>query len=334
MTRPSSSTAWRPSLLTFASVTAVLACNVRPGNEVSRVRGMGAEARYAATFSDCSCTGTGPGGQAVTASCGQSACGSDFTTYACDADGWSWTGQACTGNSDAAVPPCACLGTGPGNASVTAECGQSACGSDYFTYSCSVSGWSWTGEACTGNDDAGPPPCQCTGTGPGGASVTASCGQSACGSDFISYSCSTSGWSWTGEACTGNDDAGPPPCQCTGTGPGGAPVTASCGQSACGSDFITYSCSTSGWSWTGQACTGNGDAGIDCHCSGTGPDDVPVTVACRESACGSDYITYLCSVSGWSWTGASCSGNGGATGNGGTTSTGGASGTGGALAGR
>ncbi|MBN1605641.1 MAG: hypothetical protein JW940_03370, partial [Polyangiaceae bacterium] len=55
----------------------------------------------------------------------------------------------------------------------------------------------------------------------------------------------------------------PPPCECVGTGPNGVPVTASCGESACGSDYMTYSCSASGWSWTGQPC--------DCTCSGTGP---------------------------------------------------------------
>jgi hypothetical protein len=86
--------------------------------------------------------------------------------------------------------------------------------------------------------------------------VTVDCGQSACGSDSFTYACGTSGWTWTGQACSGNSDAGAI-CQCIGTGPGEAPVTASCGGSACGSDFTTYACSASGWTWTGQACTGN-----------------------------------------------------------------------------
>jgi hypothetical protein len=265
----------------------------------------------------CQCHGTGPNG-AVTVACGDSACGQDLIVYSCSETGWSWTGQACTGN-DAGVPPaadgglpCQCQGTGPGGVPVTANCGQSACGSDFETYACSAAGWSWTGQACTN-------PCQCQGTGPGGVPVTAYCGQSACGSDFETYACSAAGWSWTAQTCTGN---GVPPaadgglsCQCQGTGPGGAPVSATCGQSACGSDFETYACSAAGWSWTGQACTGNdagvppaADGGLSCQCQGTGPGGVPVTANCGQSACGSDFTTYSCSASGWSWTGQACTG--------------------------
>jgi alpha-L-rhamnosidase len=38
-----------------------------------------------------------------------------------------------------------------------------------------------------------------------------------------------------------------------------------CGQSACGSDYISYSCSVNGWAWTGQSCTDGtpGDASVD-----------------------------------------------------------------------
>lgn len=82
---------------------------------------------------------------------------------------------------------------------MTANCGEAACGSDFYTYACSTSGWSWTGQACA---------CQCTGTGPGGVPVTVSCGQTACGSDYVSYACSADGWAFTGNACTGNGDAG------------------------------------------------------------------------------------------------------------------------------
>jgi hypothetical protein len=200
----------------------------------------------------CQCTGTGPGGVPVTVSCGQSACGSNYTTYACSADGWTETGPACTSNSDAGAGPCQCIGTGPGGVPVTVNCGQSACGSDYTTYACSAGGWTETGPACTSNSDAGS--CQCTGTGPGGVPVTVNCGQSACGSNYITYACSSGGWSDTGLACTGNGDAGV--CQCSGTGPGGVPVTVNCGQSACGSNYISYACSADGWSWTGLACGG------------------------------------------------------------------------------
>ena len=44
-------------------------------------------------------------------------------------------------------------------------------------------------------------------------------------------------------------------CSCDGTGPGGAPITVNCGQSICGEDFNTWSCSSSGWSGPGQACS-------------------------------------------------------------------------------
>jgi hypothetical protein len=143
--------------------------------------------------------------------------------------------------------------------------------------------------------------CECAGTGPGGVPVTAACGQSACGSDYLTYSCSASGWSAPGQPCGGPDGG---VCECTGTGPGEVPVTVACGQSACGSDYLTYSCSTSGWSAPGQPC-GGPDGGV-CECVGTGPGGVPVTVACGQSACGSDYLTYSCGASGWSATGISC----------------------------
>ena len=143
--------------------------------------------------------------------------------------------------------------------------------------------------------------CACAGAGPGGVPVTAACGQSACGSDYLTYSCSASGWSATGQSC-GSPDSGA--CECAGTGPGGVPVTAACGQSACGSDYLLYACNAAGWSTTGQSC-GSPDGGV-CACAGTGPGGVPVTAACGQSACGSDYLTYSCSASGWSATGISC----------------------------
>ena len=143
--------------------------------------------------------------------------------------------------------------------------------------------------------------CQCQGTGPGNVPVTASCGQSACGSDYTIYTCGPSGWSGTSQAC-GGIDAGP--CKCNGTGPGDVPVTAACGESACGSDYRMYACSASGWTMTGAQCAGI-DAG-PCECKGTGPGNVPVTAACGQSACGSDYTIYSCSVSGWSATGVTC----------------------------
>jgi hypothetical protein len=96
-------------------------------------------------------------------------------------------------------------------------------------------------------------------------------------------------------------------CACRGNGPGG-PVTVDCGQSACGQDFMMYSCSATGWSPTGASCGSDGglaDSGV-CECIGTGPGNVPVTAPCGEEACGSDYLMYACSATGWSGTGVSC----------------------------
>jgi hypothetical protein len=193
------------------------------------------------TFAFCTCHGTGPGGVPVTASCDEEACGSDYTVYLCTAAGWSSTGQSCNSSPDSGV--CECHGAGPGGVPVTVSCGQSACGSDYFTYSCSAAGWSSTGQSCA---------CECNGTGPGGVPVTVSCGQSACGSDYMTYSCSATGWSSAGQSCGSSADSGV--CECNGAGPGGVPVTVSCGQSACGSDYMMYSCSATGWSATGTPC--------------------------------------------------------------------------------
>ena len=50
------------------------------------------------------------------------------------------------------------------------------------------------------------------------------------------------------------DVPGSEPCQCSGTGPTG-PVTVACGQTACGSDYMIYSCSDSVFTLTGQACS-------------------------------------------------------------------------------
>ena len=145
---------------------------------------------------------------------------------------------------------CTCHGTGPGGVPVTASCDEEACGSDYFTYLCTASGWSGTGQSCGSSPDSGV--CECQGTGPGGVPVTVSCGESACGSDYMTYSCSASDWSSTGQSCGSSPDSGV--CECHGTGPGGVPVTVSCGESACGSDYMTYSCSATGWSAPGTPC--------------------------------------------------------------------------------
>jgi hypothetical protein len=173
--------------------------------------------------------------------------------------------DACAPAFDSPIPPaCECTGTGPGGVPITVSCGQSTCGSDYHTYACTAAGWSGGVQACGADAGAGPGPdasgCQCSGSGPGGVPISVSCGQSACGSDYTTYACGASGWAWTGQSCTAADDAGAGAgaeagsCQCSGTGPGGAPVTVNCGQSACGSNHFTYSCSASGWSGPGSGC--------------------------------------------------------------------------------
>ena len=154
--------------------------------------------------------------------------------------------------------------------------------------------------------------CACGGTGPGLAPLTVACGDSACGSDYHSYSCSPAGWVGPDGTCTGNSDggtAGPGPeggvCECNGTGPGGVPVTVSCGQSACGSDYILYSCSATGLAGTGQPC--GTDGGVACECHGTGPGGVPVVASCGQSACAGNFQVYACTASeNWSPTGTSC----------------------------
>jgi hypothetical protein len=145
--------------------------------------------------------------------------------------------------------------------------------------------------------------CECIGAGPGNVPVTVACGQSTCGTDFMTYACSASGFSPTGQSCAPGIDAGP--CECIGAGPGNVPVTVACGQSTCGTDFMTYACSASGFSPTGQSCAPGIDTG-PCECIGAGPGNVPVTVACGQSTCGTDFMTYACSASGFSLVGSPC----------------------------
>ncbi len=100
---------------------------------------------------------------------------------------------------------CKCVGVGPGNVPVTVACGQSTCGSDYFMYACSASGWSRIDQTCDAPDSG---PCECNGAGPGNLPVTVACGQSTCGSDYFMYACSASGWTRIDQTC-GVPDSGP-----------------------------------------------------------------------------------------------------------------------------
>ncbi len=242
----------------------------------------------------CQCDGNGPGNVPVTVACGQTTCGADYNIYSCSASGWTLTSQSCT--APAPPPPCTCTGAGPGNVPLTVACGESACGTDYTIYACSVSGFAPTGQSCA--SDA----CACSGAGPGNDPITVACGQSACGTDYTIYACSASGFTATGQSCA----LPPPPCTCTGAAPGGASITVACGLSTCGSDYNMYACSTSGWTTTGYTCTVQAPPPPSCQCSGGGPGGVPVTVACGQTTCGSDYTLYACGASGFTATSQSC----------------------------
>jgi hypothetical protein len=61
-------------------------------------------------------------------------------------------------------------------------------------------------------------------------------------------------------------------------------------------------------STTGQSASHKFTLTSVCQCNGNGPGDVPVTVACGQSACGSDYQMYSCSASGFTLTGPACGG--------------------------
>jgi hypothetical protein len=74
-------------------------------------------------------------------------------------------------------------------------------------------------------------------------------------------------------------------------------VTASCGQTACGDDSNTYTCTASGFEFTSAGC---------CTCNGSGPGDVPVTRACGQTACGDDNNTYTCTASGFEFSSSGC----------------------------
>jgi hypothetical protein len=217
----------------------------------------------------CQCAGDqGPSGAPSTAACGQTFCGMDNQTYACNESGWSHGGQPCTGNTDGGAV-CQCEGQGPGGAPLIAACGQAICGMDLHTQQCNASGWSTIGQPCTNNTDGGPV-CRCEGQGPGGALLTAACGQTVCGMDFQTHQCKPSGWSTIGQPCTSNDDGGIPHCQCEGQGAGGVALTTGCGETVCGMDYRTYQCNGVGWSYGGEPCTGN-------HNDGTGHAIVSTT---------------------------------------------------------
>ncbi len=279
------------------------------------------------------------------------ACGEDNNTWACSAGGWSYSGNGCSAPADLAGT-CSCTGTGPDGNPVTVNCGQTACGEDDNTWSCSSDGWSYSGNGCSGGGspdmatapgDMATGACSCQGTGPGGTPVTANCGSTACGSDNNTWLCNSPGggdWSYAGNGCCvpscsgvcgGSDSCGGTcpdncvqpatcggggtpnvcgSCSCEGSGPGGAPVTAACGSTACGQDNNSWLCNSPGgdnWSYFGNGCSsGPVDLG-GCSCTGTGPDGNPVTVSCGQSACGYDLNTWSCSESGWTMSATGCS---------------------------
>jgi hypothetical protein len=261
------------SLITFVAIG--FACSQAPSPAAPARRPMGASALRSGdvTQLSCECQGTGPGNLPVTAACGEIACGSDYMLYACADSGWSWTGQSCGsgagGSGGGSGNPCQCDGTGPGNVPVSVGCGETACGSDYYSYACGASGWSWTGQSCGGGggngDTAGS--CECHGTGPGDAPVTAICGVSACGSDHFIYACNADGWASTGQGCSGTQAPGE---SCGGPGECAA---GSCTDGRC----CTEICSTC------QACTG--PAGTCENLPLYAKDNDPANACVGTSAC-------------------------------------------------
>lgn len=193
---------------------------------------------------------------------------------------------------------CTCSGesvSGP----VTVNCGDSTCGSDYYIYDCTSSGWAGTGQYCTSDPvDAGSG-CSCSGMSVSGE-VTVSCGNSVCGPDDYVYNCSASGWAGTSQTCTSNPTDGGS-CTCSAQSIDG-PVTVNCGQTTCGSDGFIYDCSASGWSGTSSTCTS------DCYCFGQDFNGNPVALNCGETTCGTDDFEYTCGSSGWTSAGQTCSG--------------------------
>src|SRR5579859_6024826 len=263
----------------------------------------------------CSCSGTGPGGTPLTVNCGATACGSDNNTWLCFSNGsWTYESAGCASDggtgSDAG---CSCSGTGPGNTPLSVSCGQTACGSDDNTWLCVSNGsWSYESAGCVLDAGAGSDGgCSCSGTGPGNTPLNVSCGQTACGSDDNTWLCaSNQNWAYASSGC-GSSDAG---CVCHGTGPGNNPITVSCGESACGSDDNYWFCNSNGaWSFSQYGCPDLShppDLTPPCQCNGTGPGNVPLTVGCGQTACGSDDNTWLCvSADNWTYESAGC-GNG------------------------
>ncbi|HZS35318.1 MAG TPA: hypothetical protein VFF06_00750 [Polyangia bacterium] len=241
--------------------------------------------------SSCTCTGSGAGGP-VTVNCGDTTCGEDGNTYACDASGWSFSAAGCGAAPDGgATSGCTCTGTGA-NGPVVVNCGDTTCGEDGNTYACNASMWSFSAAGCgpaapDGGTSSG---CTCSGTNASGP-VTVNCGDTTCGEDGNTYACDASGWSFSAAGCLGS-------CTCSGTGANG-PVTVNCGDTTCGTDGNTYACNNSMWSFSAEGCSAS------CTCSGTGASG-PVTVNCGDTTCGTDNNLYACSASGWSSTGTSC----------------------------
>jgi hypothetical protein len=264
------------------------------------IAGMAASPREAAAQSDagCTCSGTGIDGP-VTVDCGETACGTDDNTYACSAGGWSFGSSGCP-SVDAGAPdaPCTCSGTGA-SGPVTVDCGGTACGTDYDTYACKASGWSFSSAGCASVDagtSADSSPCTCSGVGAAGP-VTVSCDETTCGTDSDTYACTAQGWTFVAAGCVtadgGAGDVGS--CTCTGTTYYGT-TTINCGDTVCGTDENTYTCDQSGFSQSATGC---------CTCSGVDMTG-PVTLVCGGTACGTDGNTYGCGPQGWTFASNGC----------------------------
>ncbi len=200
----------------------------------------------------CSCNGTDANGP-INVACGQMACGADNNTYLCNSPGgtsWTFNSDGCgstdAGSDSGSGGACQCTGTGPGGGPLTVNCGDNACGSDGDSYLCNspggTSSWTQQGQGCAG---VCPNPLLTCGSGKNCGTMDDGCGAQV----------------WCGGACSGSDACVNNPCttvcQCQGTGPGGVPITAGCGTTACGSDNNTYTCNSPGgssWTLTSNGC--------------------------------------------------------------------------------
>lgn len=102
------------------------------------------------------------------------------------------------------------------------------------------------------------------------------------------------------DTCSGGSCVGGAWVQCRGIGPYDNPVSAACGENACGKDGYLHTCGSAGWTGTSEPCP-------DCHCEGLSGDGGAVITTCGQSACDTGHeAMYNCSDTGWTDSGLEC----------------------------